>query len=62
MSDLEVLLAEMTDCRILDLADHVGRSPSVWFVYRDDNPLRIVLDVSGKRSHIRSKNQSFQTE
>ena len=62
MSDLEVLLAEMTDGCVLDFSDHVGRSPSVWFVDGDDNPLRIVLYVSGKRSHIRSKNQSFQTE
>ena len=60
MSDLKVLLAEMTDSRIFDFADDIRRSPSVWFVNRDDNPLRIVLDVSRKRSHIRSKNQSFQ--
>ena len=46
MSDLEVLLAEMTDCRIFYFADDIRRSPSVWFVDGDDNPLRIVLYVS----------------
>ena len=46
MSDLEVLLSEMTDCGELDLSDHVRRSPSVWFVNRDDDPFRIVGDVS----------------
>ena len=46
MSDLEVLLAEMTDGSVLDLPDHVCRSPSVWFVDGDNNPLRIVLYVS----------------
>ena len=42
MSDFEILLAEMTDSGELDLSDHVRRSPSVWFVNRDNDSLRIV--------------------
>ena len=46
MSHLQILLPEMTDSGELDLPDHVRRSPSVWFVYGDDYPLRIVGDIS----------------
>ena len=46
MSHLQILLAEMTDSGELDLSDHVRRCPSVWFVYRDNDPFRIVSDVS----------------
>ena len=46
MPDFQILLSEMTDCGELDLSDHVRRSPSVWFVYRDYYSLRIVVDAS----------------
>ena len=49
MPYLEILLAEMTDRGELDLSDHVRRSPSVWLVYRDYYPFRIVIDASGER-------------
>ena len=43
VADFQVLLAEVALCRILDLADHVSRSPSVWLVDRYDNASRIVF-------------------
>ena len=48
MSHFEILLAEMTDSGPLDLSDHVGRCPSVWFVYGDDYPFRVVFYVSAE--------------
>ena len=62
MSDFEILLAEMTDSGVLDLSDHVRRCPSVWFVNRDDNPIRVVLDVSAQRCAARIEYECFQSK
>ena len=59
VTDLKILLAEMTDSGVLDLSDHVRRCPSVWFVYRDNDSLRVVVDVSGKYIRTRLQDISF---
>ena len=48
MSHLQVLLPEVLDGGILELADDVGRGPAVGLVYRQHNAFRIVGNVTGE--------------
>ena len=48
MPHLEILLVEMPARAELDLADDIRGSPPVRLVHRKNNPLRIIIDVSGE--------------
>ena len=50
VADLEVLLPEMADRRVLDLADHVRRGPAIGLVHRQDDAFGIILDIIAERS------------
>ena len=48
MTDLQVFLVEMPAGAELQLAYHICGRPPVRLVHRKNNPLRIIIDISGE--------------
>ena len=52
VTDFQILLMEMPACTPFDLTDDISRCPAVRLVYRKNNPLRIIIYVSGEYQSI----------
>ena len=52
VTDFQILLMEMPACTPFDLTDDISRCPAVRLVYRKNNPLRIIVNVSGEDQSI----------